>query len=102
MLISGGEVLDDYQRKFYGFGFGCVRIQEILIIVYFLFDDQEESPIYLIDKTNVERREPPTVQTQLDSLNFDDLKQEINAAFLLKPSFQTLHTRTQLTIVSKR
>nr|AWV66677.1 RB1-inducible coiled-coil protein 1 [Brachionus koreanus] len=81
MLISGGEVLDDYQRKFYGFGFGC-----------------EESPIYLIDKTNVERREPPVIQTQLDSLNFDDLKQEINSAFLLKPSFQTLHTRSLLTI----
>lgn len=24
LLISGGEVLDDQQRKFYGFGFGCV------------------------------------------------------------------------------
>lgn len=26
LLISGGEVLDDYQRKFYGFGFGCVSV----------------------------------------------------------------------------
>nr|AWV66629.1 RB1-inducible coiled-coil protein 1 [Brachionus rotundiformis] len=81
MLISGGEVLDDHQRKFYGFGFGC-----------------EESPIYLIDKNNVERKEPPLVQTQLDLLNFDDMKQQINAAFLLKPSFETLHSRSQLTI----
>ncbi|RNA12318.1 RB1-inducible coiled-coil 1 isoform X1 [Brachionus plicatilis] len=59
---------------------------------------EEESPIYLIDKANVERREPPLVQTPLDSLSFDELKQEINAALLLKPSFQTLHNRYQLAI----
>ena len=24
LLVSGGEVLEDHQRKFFGFGFGCV------------------------------------------------------------------------------
>jgi hypothetical protein len=82
LLIGGGEVLDDYQRKFFGLGFGC-----------------EESPIYLIDKTNVEKREPPLIQTPLDNLNSEDVKQEINAAIMLKPSFQTLQSRSQLTQV---
>ncbi|CAF0759074.1 unnamed protein product [Brachionus calyciflorus] len=80
LLISGGEVLDDYQRKFFGFGFGC-----------------EDSPIYLIDKTNVEKREPPLIHTPLDNLNSEEVKNEINAALMLKPSFQTLQYRSQLT-----
>lgn len=33
LLISGGEVLDDYQRKFYGYGFGCVRFLLIVVCV---------------------------------------------------------------------
>lgn len=50
----------------------------------------------------MERREPPLVPTSFDSLNFEDLKKEINAAFSLKPSFQTLETRTQLAIVNSK
>ena len=78
LLVSGGEVLEDYQRKFYGFGFGC-----------------EESPIYLIDKTNVEKTQPPNIDMPLDNFN-QDFKQELQAAIFLKPSFQTLQTRSQL------
>ena len=81
LLISGGEVLEDYQRKFYGFGFGC-----------------EESPIYLIDKTNVEKSQPPTVEMPLENFT-QDLIQDIQAAIILKPSFQTLQTRSLLTHV---
>lgn len=55
----------------------------------------------MIDKTNVEKREPPIIQTPLDNLNSEDVKQEINAAMLLKPSFQTLQARSQLTYVIK-
>ena len=83
LLISGGEVLDDYQRKFYGFGFGC-----------------EESPIYLIDKGNVEKTQPPVVDMPLDKMT-QDMKQDLQLAINLKPSFQTLQIRTQLTMVFK-
>ncbi len=82
LLVSGGEVLEDAQRKFYGVGFGC-----------------EESPIYLIDKTNVEKTQPPLVENPLDNLN-QDYKQDIQTAIYLKPSFQTLQTRSLLTSVN--
>ena len=33
LLISGGEVLDDFSRKFYGYGFGCVSELFFLLVV---------------------------------------------------------------------
>jgi hypothetical protein len=52
----------------------------------------------LIDKVNVEKDYPPTIEMPLDNLT-QDMKQEIEMAILLKPSFQTLQTRSQLAMV---
>ena len=78
LLISGGEILSDHTQKLYRLSAG-----------------REESPIYLIDQTNVEKDHPPTVDMPLDSLT-QDMRKEIEAAILLKPSFSTLQTRMQL------
>jgi hypothetical protein len=54
----------------------------------------------LIDKTNVEKSQPPTVDMPLDNFT-QDLRQDIQAAILLRPSFQTLQTRSHLAYVSR-
>jgi len=56
---------------------------------------KEESPIYLIDKVIVEKDQAPQIEMPLDNLN-QDMKQDIQAAIALKPSFQTLQLRAQL------
>lgn len=60
---------------------------------------QEESPIYLIDKGNVEKEQPPNIEMPLDNLN-QDMKQEIETAIQMRPSYQTLLNRSQLAAVS--
>lgn len=77
-MISGGEVLDDYEIKLYRLSAG-----------------REESPIYLIDKSNVEKEYPPTIEMPFENL-IQDMKQEIEAAMHMRPSYQTLQTRSQL------
>ena len=79
MLIGGGEVLDDSQQKLYRLSAGR----------------EEQCPIYLIDRLIVERETPPTIETPLDNLT-QDMKLEIQAAILYKPSFQTLQSRSNL------
>lgn len=79
MLIGGGEVLDDFEQKLYRLSAGR----------------DEQSPIYLIDRVNVEKEIPPIIETPLDNLT-QDMKLEIQAAILYKPSFQTLQARSNL------
>lgn len=78
LLIGGGEVLDDYKQKLYRLSAGS-----------------EASPIYLIDKLNVERPNPPLTEIQLDQIT-QDIRPEIVAAIAMKPSFQTILVRAQL------
>ena len=56
---------------------------------------EEQSPIYLIDRINVEKETPPTIETPMQNLS-QDMKLEIQAAILYKPSFQTLQSRANL------
>lgn len=44
LLISGGEVLDDYQCKFYGRGFGCVSS---LLVLFELVTLKSSSYLYI-------------------------------------------------------
>ena len=59
---------------------------------------KEESPIYLIDKSNVERAQPPTVELPLDTL-CQDMRQDLDTAILMRPSFSTIQARALLTHV---
>jgi hypothetical protein len=59
---------------------------------------KEESPIYLIDRVNVEKDQPPVIEKPLDNIS-QDMKAEIQAAIQYKPSFQTIQLRSQLTMV---
>jgi hypothetical protein len=79
LLIGGGEVLEDGQQKLYRLSAGR----------------EEQSPIYLIDKLIVEKETPPAIETPLGNLT-QDMKLEIQAAILYKPSFQTLQSRSNL------
>jgi hypothetical protein len=56
---------------------------------------QEESPIYLIDKQNVEKDQPPNVEIPIENL-VKDMKNEIESALSLAPSYQTLQVRSTL------
>ena len=72
----------------------CIIIQKkvfSLIFHFILGIFKEESPIYLIDQSNVEKDHPPTIDMPLDSLT-QDMRKEIEASISMKPSYQTLQS----------
>ena len=53
----------------------------------------------MIDKGIVESDHPPSLEMPLDTLT-QDMKQDIEAAINMRPSYQTLQARSQLAAVS--